>query len=218
MLTPSIVVTNFVTVIITNAQPSSGGTDVVNSVNGFYSSAFTHTCWLLGILLTILGFAIPAAYFVLAKIQLKLREQKLIEQLKREIEETGKKLQTENSNNFDALEKKLKTEIRHAKAGVCLVQGHFFMESGHKKPAIESYIATIKNFALTPDFKQLQGTLECLAGALKTCNREDITSEAAEAFPKIIESVGKIEVNGLLDTEVKNLKKEFKEAQERKPK
>jgi hypothetical protein len=191
--------------------------DVVNAVNGFYSSAFVHTCWLLGILLTIFGFAIPAVYFVLAKIQLKLREQKLITHLKKDFDESVKKLQKENAEKFETLEKKLKADIKHAKAGILLVQGHFYMESGQKKPAIESYIGTVKNFALTTDFKQLHRGLENLAEALKTCSRADITSEAAVTFPAVIELVSKVEANGLLDTEVEKLKKAFTEAQERKP-
>ena len=208
MATNYITVTNFVTVVSTNAQSGISGLDVVNQVKDFFSTAYTQTIWLLGSLITILGFAIPAVYFWLAKIQLKIREKKLAEQLKKDFEEFGKKL-----------ENTLKAEIHDAKGGVCFVQGKYFLQSGDKKNALKSFIAMVDNFAMAAtDFKNLQGSVRYLTGELEDFNKEDVSLEAANLFNKIIGPISKIQSGGLLDEDIEKLKNAFAEAQIREVK
>jgi hypothetical protein len=200
---------------ITNSVSPINGLDVVNAVNGFYSGAFTNIAWLLGILVTLFGIAVGAIYYLIQNLQLKLQKEKLEKKFTADFEELKTNLREENQRIIDGLGKKLKAEVQHAKAGICLVQGHFYLEKGNKKDALESYFLTIRYFSQTTDFKQLQGTLQYVTGILADFSKSHISSEAIKRYEIAMESIGKIESKGLLDIDIEKIKKALAEAQKR---
>jgi hypothetical protein len=203
---------------ITNSPASINGLDVVEKVNGFYTTAFDHAfsqiLWLLGILIVLLGIIVPVVYYFLQNRQLALKEKALTEYLEKEVSKLGDSFREKNQIFLDGLEKKLKGEILHAKAGVCLVQGNSYLRAGQKKNALSSYAWVLTLFTQAPDLKQVQASLRFQAEQVfPKVNKNDFDTDISAQFNEAIKLISEIKAGGLLDVDFEKYKKEFAAAQ-----
>ena len=177
---------------ITNSISPINGLDVVNAVNGFYSSAFNHTIWLLGILLTILGFAIPAVYFVLARIQLKIREKKLEEKFAQKFEALRKNLQAETEEKFKALETLIKKEAHAATSRLFYVAAKNSEDEGRFKEALNLDVQAIEYGVLSSNFTGVQSFIRhTTKNVLPKMNKEHFSNvEFVSGIEAVIKSAG----------------------------
>ena len=115
------------------------GLDVVNSVNGFYSTAFDHILWLLGTLILLLGIVVPLVFYFFQKRQLALKEKALSEELESQFAQLSQALKKENADFFSNEKIALKKEIERLEmeaqkqmsfvaAGICSVQANIYLE------------------------------------------------------------------------------------------
>jgi len=213
---------------ITNSVSPINGLDVVNAVNGFYSSAFSHTVWLLGILIGLIGIVVPAAYYFLQSRQLALKEKILSEHLENEVSKLGATLRKTNLEfleekqkatqvEFEKLEANITSELHFAKGGICLVQANAFLSAGDHKTALQSFTWAIDQFSKVPSAVQIQTCLRAvIEGVLPLLKKNDfIDSESTDHLNKIIELTKEIKAKGLLNEKIDELNKAWAEAKKR---
>jgi len=215
---------------ITNPVSPINGLDVVNAVNGFYSSAFVHTCWLLGILITILGIAVPTAYYLLQNRQLKLKERSIEDNLVKSIESkvtaARKSLSEENTKSlaqemqkvmqkFGDLDQQTNRKLNFAVAGILQVQGNILSEKNEHFESVKSYLSAVKTFSIATAVESVRSNLLMATEQLSGVNKQDfedgsLTKLANEAIEQIAELD---EV--LLNDDVKKFKESLSEASNR---
>jgi hypothetical protein len=201
---------------ITNSPLAINGLDVVKQVDEFYSTAFDHLLWLLGTLIILLGIVIPLAFYFFQKRQLALKEQALTEYLKTEVSRFEKSFRDENQKFVDGLGNKIKGEVAHAKAGVCLVQENVYWSNGRKKDAMGCHAWVIKLLAETADRKQTQRQLRYITEQIfPRVNRNDFDEEVSKALTESVNIISEIKANGLFDLDIENYKKALAAAQTR---
>jgi len=204
---------------ITNPVSPINGLDVVNAVNGFYSTAFNHTVWLLGALMTILGFVVPVFYFALAKWQLKLREQKLLEALEKRLLEANAKFMEDDKaifkRTFEILESQTKKELWIAQGGIYHLQGNIQLDAGNNVDSAFSFTEAIRFYSMAGELKFVQQMLGVLTtGTLPKLKKSDFNSSELKAeFQDAVTIPGKIEAKGLLDVSIEKLKNAIATAQ-----
>ena len=202
---------------ITNSISPINGLDVVNAVNGFYSSAFNHTIWLLGILITILGFAIPAVYFVLARIQLKIREKKLEEKFEtkfRELEKAGKNALKQE---FERIEKDAKNKMVLLEGSLFYVLGNTQCEKGDYKGVLTHFAKTLKKAVEAECPQSFQVMIRFVTeNVLPKMKKQDFENLNAETeFNEALDSGYKIPASNLLDLDIEEAKKSLAAAKAR---
>ena len=202
---------------ITNSISPINGLDVVNAVNGFYSSAFNHTIWLLGILITILGFAIPAVYFVLARIQLKIREKKLEEKFEtkfRELEKAGKNALKQE---FERIEKDAKNKMVLLEGSLFYVLGNTQCEKGDYKGVLTHFAKTLKKAVEAECPQSFQVMIRFVTeNVLPKMKKQDFENLNAETeFNEALDSGYKIPASNLLDLDIEAAKKSLAAAKAR---
>jgi tetratricopeptide (TPR) repeat protein len=210
--------TNAVAQQITNPVSPINGLDVVNAVNGFYSSAFNHTIWLLGSLLTIFGFAIPAVYFVLAKIQLKIREKMLEVKFTQKFEALAKSLQEETEKKFKVLETAIEKEAQISNAKIFYIAGKIMQDAGTFKEALDAYVQAIGSAVQSSDLERVQKFIRYATNhVLPEMNKENFSdAQFVSAIEAIIKSAGAVDPLLKIDVDAFNAALEKAKNREKK--
>ena len=212
----------------TNSLSPINGLDVVNAVNGFYSSAFNHTIWLLGALLTILGFAVPAIYYFLQKRQLALKEKALFDRLEKEVVNLGESLRQANINflteqktamedRFEVLESKINTEAAMAGGRSFHLQGNAQKDKGLFESALESYMLALEYYCKAKRLNAAQRVMRLITKVvLPEMKAKQFSEENIQHLNRALESATNLK-SDLLNTDIDELKKALADAKNRKP-
>jgi hypothetical protein len=231
METNIITVTNVVTLMATNAQPSIGGLDVVNAVNTFYSGAFTSISWLLGILVTFFSLVLGAIYYLIQNLQMKLQKEKLEKKFVADFESLEKKLRenilTSLSDEKAGLEKKFKElEARieistlQSKASTFALMGKIASDSKEYTSAFNAFVKSIDASANANKAEAAQRSLRLLTKKiLPLMNKGHFSgSEHIKIVDMLLKSCEAINSNSLLSMDISDFKKELDEAKKREAK
>ena len=217
---------------ITNSTSPINGLDVVNAVNKFYSSAFNHTVWLLGILIGLFGVVVPVAYYFLQNRQLELKEKalekSLSEYLKQEVAKLGEALRKENNNSlkiehnatqqrFSQLEKNINADIAGAKGGIFHVQGNTALQAGHYVEALKSFTRAVEHFLEGDLLENVQMTLHIMIDKIlpKLSKNDFATPKIISESQCCLKTARNAESHNLLNGDIDRLEKVLAEAQAR---
>jgi hypothetical protein len=157
METNIITVTNFVTLVTTNAQPSISGLDVIGNIKALYSSEFDKlfqlTLWILGFV----GIALP---ILLPFYQKWLMRSELKSQLGKLLKNTKTELNTEIEKRFKEEEEHIEKRISKAEAKSYHLQGHRLFEKQRFAEACANFCQAADLFSRAESGDNLVRTIE----------------------------------------------------------
>jgi hypothetical protein len=213
---------------ITNSPIAINGLDVVRQVDEFYSSAFDHLLWVLGTLILLLGIAVPVIFYFFQKRQLAFREKMLADELKNQFTDLSSSLRKENSDFMDKekialkleledLEKKVQRKSADLASAIFYTQATSFLEKGVTTTAFALFVKTLTFGVKTENPVNVQNALKFITNfALPKMTKSDFGDMTfVTEFENAIEAAAKMESKGLLDVDVKEVKKAFAEAKKR---
>ena len=222
---------------ITNSVAPINGLEVVKQVNDFYTSsfgyAFNHIFWLLTGMLTLLGIAVPAAYYFLQNRQLELKEKALEktlneylkqeianidESLHKEIQKLLKAEREEMQQKFDKLKKNTNDNLARANAGIFHVQGLAAFNAGDHLEALKSFTRAIEFFLAGDLLEHVQLTMTNIKNNLPKLSKKDFSDpKIMSELHAALETTKKAQPHNLLNNDIKQLEKALAAAQAREP-
>ena len=194
---------------ITNSVSPINGLDVVNAVNGFYSSAFNQIGWFLGILLTILGFAVPAFYYALAKWRMKIEVTQIEKKFETKFEELEKAGKNAIKQEFERIEKDAKNKMILLEGSLFYVLGNMSCEKGDHNGALTHFAKTLKKAVQAECAQSFQVMVRFVTeNVLPKMKKQDFENLNAETeFNEALDSGYKIPASNLLDFDIEAAKK-----------
>jgi hypothetical protein len=174
-------------------------------------------------LLTILGFAIPAVYFFLQRMQLKMSEQRLERHFEAKFEQLKKDLQTNIAKSFESEQADARKSLREleltTEATTQSIVALIGETQGHRGSALDTYRNALDSFIALSSDERIQKLLRYVKKHVLVKMSKDDFSPKTLDMEALTKSLKKVEErNPLLKADVSDFRDALLEAQNRQPK